>query len=108
VFGAWAFIALNIAYILLLQAPVAFRRLLPGRYFRWLLRDLLLPGAVAVGVACVGRLLVPMGTPPWRALLAAGATGLVALVATALVLPLARDSLAGLGRRLRRRFLARG
>jgi O-antigen/teichoic acid export membrane protein len=108
VFGAWAFIALNIVYILLLQAPVAFRRLLPGRYFRWLLRDLLLPGAVAVGVACVGRLLVPMGTPPWRALLAAGATGLVALVATALVLPLARDSLAGLGRRLRRRFLARG
>lgn len=107
VFAAGAFIALNLGYLLLL-VPLIFAAGLRGQYSRWLLRGMLLPGGAAVAVAVCGRLLVPANAAIVLQLGIALLTGLVGLAACLALLPEARDTLATLVRRLRRRFMPAG
>lgn len=103
VFGAWAFMALNAVYILV-QAPLVFRRLMPGNSLRWLMADIATPAAVSVSTVVLLRRLVPPGLTPVAAVACAFLVGAVTLVATFAVLPHARRSLLQLSRRLYQRL----
>ncbi len=108
VFAAGAFIAVNLGYVVLLL-PSIFAANLGGRqYGEWLLRGAALPAGAAVLVATAGRLLVAGDAALPAQLAAAGLTGICATLLCLALLPEARDTLATLVRRLRRRFMPAG
>jgi O-antigen/teichoic acid export membrane protein len=100
--GPVSFIVLNLAYIAVF-APLAFRTCLPGHYAPWLLREVLLPAAAGVATTLTVRALLPASESLAAQLAGAALAGAVALAVTALLLPHARDTLATLARRIRRR-----
>jgi O-antigen/teichoic acid export membrane protein len=91
--AAWAWLAVNLFYLLVV-APLTFRRLLPGGLTTWLVRDTAAPVAAA-GLVIGAAALAGLGQASGRIAAGAGvaAAGVLALGAALAIVPTVRDRL---------------
>jgi O-antigen/teichoic acid export membrane protein len=89
--AAAVWVILNSSY-LLVTIPIMHRRILRGELRQWYWNDLLLPAATAIVVIATAHAITPVGLFGLPAVLYAGASWLVALMASALVAPLVRTT----------------
>ena len=90
--GAWAWVALNSGYVLIV-IQIMHQRLLPKEKWRWYGKDVGLPLLIAILTAGLGRFLIsgPLTQP--MMLLSLGVISVVTLCTTALVTPSTRVSI---------------
>jgi hypothetical protein len=61
--AAWLWVAINATMIFTLVIP-HHRSRMPGQAKAWVMQDTLLPAFIAIGISCVGYILILAATPP--------------------------------------------
>lgn len=89
--GPILWVALNLVYIFI-ETPLVHRKFFKGEYANWLLRDVLLPGLLAVAIFTASRALLPDNQNSWIELAFGIATTAISFLALLAVLPLARET----------------
>jgi len=104
--GAVCWVLVNLGFVLV-QVPLAHRRILRRQFAAWLGGDVLLPGAIAAALFLAAFWLGAGDWPRWQGAAAAAATAGLAVAVLGLALPYPRQDAARLTQRLSARFLRR-
>lgn len=84
--AAAVWVAVNLAY-LIVGVPLMHRRLLPSEMWKWLVDDVLRPGAAAVGVVLLVQIALPVPSSTAPAIAAALGITMMTLAASAIMSP---------------------